>query len=60
MTSDPPVLYSANSTMGTRSATDTIVGIFVAFYEQKTWQQAELAQHSLQARRAKLYKPRRY
>jgi predicted DNA-binding transcriptional regulator YafY len=29
--------------MGTRSATETVVGIFVAFFEQKTWSQAELA-----------------
>jgi predicted DNA-binding transcriptional regulator YafY len=30
--------------MGTRSATETIVGIFLAFYEQQTWKQAELSQ----------------
>lgn len=30
--------------MGSRSATETVVGIFVAFLEQKTWQQAELAE----------------
>jgi predicted DNA-binding transcriptional regulator YafY len=30
--------------MGTRSATETIVGILLAFYEQSTWKQADLSQ----------------
>jgi len=30
--------------MGTRSATETLVGILLAFYEQRTWKQADLSQ----------------
>lgn len=31
--------------MGTRSATETLVGILLAFHEQRTWKQADLSQH---------------
>lgn len=30
--------------MGTRTATETVVGIFLAFFEQTTWKQAELSE----------------
>lgn len=40
----PPLLRWPDFTMGTRTATETVVGIFLAFFEQRTWRQAELSE----------------